>query len=99
MFVAAVFFRRHHLIHHLIVIHEDVFPVCSVGSWIQGLLPRLPGDEARRPAVDVARQRRQCAERNATVNATVSHLRPGEAHSSTRALQYELLMHQFLISN
>lgn len=81
------------------VIHVKVCPVCSVGSWIQGLLPRLPGDEGRWSAVDVARQRRQRAERNATVNATVSHLRPGEAYSGTQTLWYELLMHQFPISN
>lgn len=66
------------------VIPIKVFPVCSVGSRIQGLLPRLSGDEGRWSAINVARQRHQRAERNATVDTTVSHLRPGEAYSQQR---------------
>lgn len=69
------------------------------GSWIQGLLPRLPGDEGRWSALDVARQRCQCAEGDATVDATVSHLRPGEAYGSSQIPLYELLRNQFPISN
>lgn len=60
------------------VISIKVFPVCSVGSWIQGLLPRPSGDEGKWSAINVARQRRQRAERNATVDTTVSDLRPSE---------------------
>lgn len=57
-----------------------LFPVHSEGSWIQGLLPGLPRDESRRPAFDVAGQRRQRAEGNATVDTAVSYLRPGQAY-------------------
>lgn len=78
-----MFIRRHNIAAHSLhlsvkVIHMTLYPGCSVGSWIQSLLSRLSGDEGRRSAVDVARQRRQCAQRNATVNTTVSHLHPGE---------------------
>lgn len=69
-----------HLLHlPMKVIHMKLFPVCSAGLWIQSLLTRLSGDESRRSAVDVARQRRQRAERNTTVNPTVSYIRTGEA--------------------
>lgn len=72
--------------------HSYEGPVCPVGSWIQGLLSRLSGDEDRWSAVDVARQRRQRAERNATVNTTMSHLRPGEVYNDRKTIQYELLI-------
>lgn len=61
--------------------HSYEGPVCSVGSRIQGLLSRLSGDEDRWSEVYVARQCRQRAERNTTVNTTMSHLRPGEVFS------------------
>lgn len=68
--------------------HWKWLPVSTIGVWIQGLLPGFSGDERRWFAVNVARQCCQRAERNATVDTSVSYLRPGEAEHWAVGVQF-----------
>lgn len=74
------------------------FPAGSAGPGIQGYLPRLSGNEVTQSTVNVARQHCECAERNTSVHAAMSHLCTGETWPP-KALPLKWFMLGFCVSN